>query len=87
MGFVNSIVLVFECLFSFKPLVSHSLLNIETVQKYLNTRYATIRNYYMLWLKVELEVYHRIDTADSNKIFNAFISIIDLTRLIGYVCK
>ena len=87
MGFVNSLVLAFECLFSFKPLVSHSFLNTETVQKYLNTRYDTIRNYYMLWLKVEPEVYHKIDTADSKNIFNAFISIPDLKKLISYVCK
>jgi hypothetical protein len=52
-GFVNGVVQVFECLFSFKPLVSHPFLSVETIQSYLYKRYATIRNYYMLWLKVE----------------------------------
>ena len=86
MGFINCVVQVFECLFSFKPLVSHPFLNVVTIQNYLYTRYAAIRNYYMLWLKVEPEVYHCIDTADSHKIFNAFISITDLRKLIGYFC-
>jgi hypothetical protein len=83
-GFVNGVVQVFECLFSFKPLVSHPFLSVETIQSYLYKRYATIRNYYMLWLKVEPEIYHRIDTADNKIIFNALISIEDLRKLIGY---
>jgi hypothetical protein len=83
-GFVNAVLQVFECLFSFKPLVSHPFLSIETVNTYLNKRYVTIRNYYKLWLKVEPENYHVVDTTDSHKIFNAFISLEDLRKLIGY---
>jgi len=83
-GFLNSVLQVFECLFSFKPLVSHPFLSIETVNTYLNKRYVTIRNYYKLWLKVEPENYHVVDTTDSHKIFNAFISLEDLKKLIGY---
>ena len=83
-GFVNGVLQVLECLFSFKPLVSHPFLSIETVNTYLNKRYVTIRNYYKLWLKVEPENYHVVDTTDSHKIFNAFISLEDLKKLIGY---
>jgi hypothetical protein len=54
------------------------------VNTYLNKRYVTIRNYYKLWLKVEPENYHVVDTTDSHKIFNAFISLEDLRKLIGY---
>jgi len=54
------------------------------VNDYLAKRQAAIKNYYKLWLKVEPENYHVVDTTDSHKIFNAFISLEDLRKLIGY---
>lgn len=84
-GFISGVLQVFECLFSFKPLISHPFLDVVTIQGYLYKRYATIRNYYMLWLKVEQKQYVIIDNLDNHKVDNAFLSILDLRKIINYV--